>query len=85
MKEKSSNKELHGCVNLVKLLDVEKKIIQRHIKKHKWMNHIEDVTEGTIDFINKFGWVMKEIYCEAVCDRKDDCEIYLHIKELDKT
>jgi len=66
----------HGCINLIKLLNIEKKIIERHLKKHKWLNHIEDSNIGMMDFINKFGWIMREIYCEGVCERKGDCEVY---------
>jgi len=79
------DKKLHGCIKLVKLLDIEKKIISRHIDEHKWLNHISNLDEGIADFIQKFGWIMKEMYCEAICDKKEDCEIYAKICELDKT
>ena len=75
------NKKKHGRIKLIKLLDVEKKIIERHVDEHKWLNHIADPTVGMIDFIKKFGWIMREVYCEGVCDRKEDCEIYQKICE----
>lgn len=76
--------KLHECIKVVELLNIEKKVIERHIDEHKWLNHIKDSTEGMIDFIEKFGWIMKEMYCEGTCDKKDTCEIYQRICKLHK-
>lgn len=64
------------CDKLKDLLHVEGKIIQRHIDRHKWFQHIENKNTAVIDFIEKYGWLMRELYCENLCDKKGDCEAF---------
>ena len=64
------------CDKLKDLLHVEGQIIQRHIDRHKWFQHIADKNLAVIDFIEKYGWLMREIYCENLCEHKGDCEIF---------
>lgn len=63
------------CVHLVEFLRVERGIIQKHIDQHKWCRKIPDYNEGVADFIDEFGWLMREMYCGHVCEHRCDCEI----------
>ena len=63
------------CNHLDKILKVERSIIVEHIKKHKWCNSIEDPNIAIIDFVHKFAWLMREVYCGAMCPHKDACGV----------
>ena len=63
------------CTNLQKLLEVEREVIERHIDMHKWCNHIENREEAICDFIKKYAWLMKEMYCGTQCDKKEECNL----------
>jgi hypothetical protein len=69
------------CQKLKDFLEIERKIIIRHIDDHKWFNKIEDKNEGVADFIQKYGWIIKEMYCTYMCENKDGCALK---KELDE-
>jgi hypothetical protein len=64
------------CDQLKDLLHVEGKIIQRHIDRHKWFQHIPDKNAAVIDFVEKYGWLMREIYCENLCPKKGECHVF---------
>ena len=64
------------CVHLREILLEQREIITRHIDRHKWFNHIEDRQEATLDFIEKYGWIMREIYCDSACPDRHKCEYY---------
>jgi len=61
------------CKHIKDILEVEKAIIEDHIAKHKWCNHISDTNDAVIDFVQKFAWLMREVYCGATCSHKEDC------------
>ena len=74
------------CTKLPDLLKVETRIIHEHISEHKWFNGIQNEDEAIIDFINKFGWLMRELYCEYICEERENCkgkeELYFNKNEL---
>jgi len=63
-----------SCSNIKRILKVERAIIEDHIDKHKWCKRIKDSDEAIIDFVQEFAWLMREIYCGAVCLDRDNCE-----------
>lgn len=64
-----------SCTHLEDFLKEQVTIIERHIDEHKYFSHIEDKGQATLDFINRFGWVMREAYCD-MCSGRPDCESY---------
>lgn len=78
---KEENHKIHCCMHLKELLDAEKIIINRHFEEHKKKYNIEDKNLVVADFISKFGWIMKEIYCESACPYKNNCEIFKDLTE----
>lgn len=60
------------CIRLKDFLDYEVSLIEKHIDKHKWFNHIEDKDEAIADFINKYAWIIKESYC-INCTKNSEC------------
>ena len=64
-----------NCKNLGDLLRAETPIIKRHFSKHKWFQHIREDEEAKIDFVEKYGFIMREMYCGYICDKRQDCSI----------
>ncbi len=67
--------KIKKCIHLDDLLKVETKLIKKHIDKHQYFNHIKNHNEGIRDFINKFGWLFRELYCGYVCKDRYYCEL----------
>lgn len=68
------------CDRFIHFMDSQKDIIDHHIDKHAWCQHIEDKNKAILDFIEKFGWVMRDSYCHCCPDFKKDnrlCEEYV--------
>jgi len=63
------------CTHLSELAKVQREIISRHIERHKWFSHIIDRQEAAEDFIEKFGWIMRELYCGYICAERHECEM----------
>jgi hypothetical protein len=69
------------CTELKQLLDAEITIIKKHLDRHKWFQHISDEQLATIDFINRYVWLMKELYCLHACRRREKCMHALKLKQ----
>ena len=67
--------ETECCEHLREFLDAEIAVIKKHIANHKWFNQISDENEGVMDFIKKYGWLMREMYCNFSCPLRDKCKI----------
>jgi len=63
-----------SCSQIRELLIVELAVIQNHLDDHKWFHHIENKNDAVIDFIEKYAWIMKEIYCNFTC-KKECCNL----------
>ena len=73
---------MRNCERLDGLLKAESKLIRKHLANHKWYQHIQNDEEAIKDFIDKYGWVMREFYCGSVCGERRNCEIarqYLYL------
>ena len=65
----------NGCEKLQDILQIQLEIIQRHIDKHKWFRGIKNEDDAVLDFIDKYGFIMREFYCSRICDNRLDCEV----------
>ena len=63
------------CVRLKDILDAQIEIIERHIDQHKWFHRFQNRDEAIADFIEKYGFIMREFYCSRICEDRFDCEI----------
>ena len=63
------------CSRLKEILDAQIDIIERHVDDHKWFLQIEDRNEAIRDFIEKYGFIMREFYCSRVCEERFACKI----------
>ena len=64
------------CDGLDKLLKEQEIVIKRHITKHQYYTHKETMNEAIQDFIDKYAWVMREIYCNSSCSKSKECSAY---------
>ena len=63
-----------GCKDITKLLKAQRKVLLTHLAEHKWFQHIADENVGAIDFVEKYGWIMREMYCGFACPDRLNCE-----------
>ena len=49
------------CESDEELSEIEFSIIKKHIKDHKWYNHIPTYSAAVADFLSKYGWIIKEL------------------------
>jgi hypothetical protein len=67
------------CAHLDELLKCEVDIIKRHLERHKWYNAIPDEAEGISDFIKRYGWLMRELYCGYACPDRNNCNLGIKV------
>ncbi len=76
MGQEVRSSEMHEeCTRMRDLLVVQKQIIERHIDEHKWFQHIPEKDEAISDFLQKFGWIMRELICGYICPERFNCKI----------
>ena len=63
------------CVKLALFLQVEQEIIDKHIAEHKWFRQIADHNQDVADFIENYGWLMREMYCTHICPARGECAL----------
>ena len=63
------------CERLRELLTCETSIIKKHIDEHKWFQKIGDYDTGVHDFVSRYGWLMRELFCGYACKERDKCEL----------
>ena len=63
------------CNHLNELLKVQESVIRHNLNTHKWLQHIADPEQAMIDFIEHYGWIMREVYCGHACVYRNDCSI----------
>ena len=63
------------CIHLAEILKCESDIIKRHLERHKWFNAIPTEEDGIADFINKYAWLMRELYCGYACPSRETCNL----------
>ena len=66
---------IHECIRLQEILAAQIEIIERHIDQHKWFHLIADKDQAITDFIEKYGFIMREFYCSRVCKDRFECEL----------
>jgi len=71
-----------GCKHINDIVNAQIPFIKRHLNKHKYFQHIADDNEAMADFIQKYGFAYREVYCEYVCKDKD-CDFYKNL-QVDK-
>jgi len=50
-------------------------VVKKHLDEHKYLRKISDKEEALDSFISDYGWLIRELYCTKICDKRDECEI----------
>lgn len=66
---------MNHCQNMNELMQAQLDIIKRHIDRHKWFQHIDDRDKAIEDFIEKYAWLMREMFCLFTCPHSTNCFI----------
>lgn len=65
------------CTYFKPFMDEQIKLIRRHLDRHKWFQHITDRQQAVADFVEKYGELLREMYCETACPIGGrNCESY---------
>ena len=54
-------------------------VIGRHLDEHKYLRNIEGRDEALESFIADYGWLIREMYCTKICEKRADCEIAIEL------
>jgi hypothetical protein len=54
-------------------------IVKKHLDEHKYLRHIENKNEALKSFINDYGWLMRELFCTKICEKRKNCEIAMEL------
>lgn len=63
------------CKQIHDILVAQIDIIERHVDQHKWFHGIANRDQAISDFIEKYGFIMREFYCSLVCKERFECEV----------
>jgi len=63
------------CEHIKDILNVEQKLIKQHIIEHKWCNGFDNRNDAIIDFVQKYAWLMREVFCGVMCPYRNKCEV----------
>jgi hypothetical protein len=73
--------KLKRCEKLREFVDVQVDVIQRHLDRHKWYRGISDSNAGLSDFVQEYGWLMRDLYCHHICEFSDSCVLGDQVNE----
>jgi len=69
------------CKHIKDILEIEREVIIDHISKHKWYNQIESDSDAIFDFVHKYAWLMREVFCGVMCKYRHDCGAFDEFKK----
>lgn len=70
-----------NCQHLRAFMQTQMEVIGRHLDEHKYLRKIDDKNEALDSFIQDFGWLIREMYCTKICDKRDGCTIAAHLSQ----
>jgi hypothetical protein len=61
------------CKHTKDFLQIEMEIIEEHIDRHKYFRSIINREYAIVDFINRYAWIMREVFCGFMCPQREEC------------
>ena len=68
------------CEYIQEILLIERDIIEQHSPAHQRYNGIQDEYDALVDFVSKYAWIMREVFCGVMCSHRDTCKAVEHYK-----
>jgi len=67
------------CEDLSAFMKTQFDVIQKHLDEHKYLRHIDDKNEALESFISDYGWLIRELYCTRICEKREGCSIAMQL------
>ena len=64
-----------NCQCLRDFMLTQMDVISKHLDEHKYLRNIDDKEKALSSFIDDYGWLIREMYCTKVCEKRVGCEI----------
>jgi hypothetical protein len=63
---------MHECDNLTNYSTFKRGVIEKYLKVQEPYTH-DEKQELVMDFIDKYAWLVRLIYCHHICPHRSDC------------
>jgi hypothetical protein len=63
------------CEDLAAFMRTQKDVIQKHLDEHIYLRKITTKDEALQSFIADYGWLIRELYCTRICEKRVGCKI----------
>jgi len=70
----SESLAVRPCQRDVDLKTIKTTLLLKHLEQHKWFRQIADDETGKQDFLEKFGWMVEQMFCRYYCDQRFVCD-----------
>jgi len=74
--------KFENCCHLKDILKVERSLILKHVANHRWYNQFNNDQETIVDFIHKYAWLMREVFCTYMCKYRHTCSASDEFKKV---
>jgi hypothetical protein len=64
-----------SCQCMPSLMKAQIEVARKHLDEHMYLRKMENKEEAMATFIQDYGWIMREMYCTRICEKKEECEI----------
>ncbi len=64
---------MEKCTNLKGLVCLEIKLIEKYIAKCDFA--VTDRNTAASEFVTKYAWLVKDIFCNSICEYRNECKI----------
>lgn len=72
------------CSHFRDFMKEQVELMKRHVDRHKFYRGIPDRQQAEIDFIENFGGLLREMYCDTACPEHEQCQDYKDYLEREK-
>jgi hypothetical protein len=62
------------CARVGDITKAEIQVIKKHLDRHKWFHHFTDENDAVADFVWKYAWIMREVFCGKLCTASPWCD-----------
>jgi len=62
-------------------MKTQMEVIHKHLDEHKYLRNIGDKEEAVSSFIHDYGWLIRELYCTRICEKRSGCDIAMELSK----
>jgi hypothetical protein len=68
-------REMSECQHLAAFMRTQLDVIQKHLDEHRYLRKIADKEAAVASFVADYGWLIRELYCTRICEKREGCTI----------